>query len=194
MAISFQQTDTNSACTIIASSYCSTFIIGGQLPKNKQATVGGTPGVASNTQNVDPSAVDLDQMSFECVVPNGYDGSAGNWTVRLNVTTANANITWDGVTICRMNSACVSQGTIVASVTLGISLASTGVKSTTKTGLFQSFAGGDKVIVILAFSNAAGTTQSFAFTPDQLIDSPYSIIPIQDAGRNWMYYNTSVRM
>lgn len=195
MAISFVQTDTNSFCPLTAS-FCSTDALGGQATKNKQAAVGASPGVGSVTQNIDAVAVDLDQMSFECLA-DGYNFAAGNWTIRLNVTTANANLTWNRVTICRMDVSCVSQGTILAtSAALGISLATTGVKSTVQSGLVQVPNTGDKVIIILGFSNAAGTSQSFAFTPDQNIDSPYTALPPppQDAGRGWMYYNTLARM
>jgi hypothetical protein len=195
VAVSFQQTDTASACSLTGSGpFCSTNSEG--ISKDRQATVGGLAGSTAQSVTILASQIDFDYVSFECLVPDGYVGSAGSWVVRMNVTTANSNLTWDGLTLCRVNSSCVSQQTVLATTNgLGILLSTTGVKSTTQTGSAVSLSSGDRIIAILAISNGVASSQAFSFTPNQLIDSPFSVtVPPMDAGRRWQYYATPIRM
>lgn len=99
--------------------------------------------------------------------------SAGTWTVRLNVTTANMNLTWTDVYICRTSSGCFNSATIGSATGLAKSLGSTGVLSQAVTGAAQTPSAGDKVMIAFVFSNAAMSTQTFNYTPNQLIDSPF---------------------
>jgi hypothetical protein len=120
-------------------------------------------------------------VSFELTAASGstalgtlYNWLAGTWVVRLNVTTANANITWTECYICQVNSGCASVATIGSVTGQSISLGTTGVKSMNVTGSAISPASTDGVEIILAMTNGGTMTQSFGFTPNQLIDSPFT--------------------
>src|SRR5206468_3935203 len=85
--------------------------------------------------------------------------------------------------ICRLNSACVSQATIGTS-SPAISLSTTGVKTTTVSGSQQAPNVNDRVAVLLAFDNDIASVQTFNFTSNQLLDSPFtpSDVPLDDEG------------
>jgi len=85
------------------------------------------------------------------------------------------NITWNSVYICRVNSGCANQATIGSSTSLGISLATTGVKSTTVSGAAQSPGAGDLVMIVFGFTNSAHGSQSFLYDVDQNNDSPFTV-------------------
>lgn len=161
----------------------------------KQALIGGAPSAVPINIPVQAGDVGHTYVWFECQLPEGSVWNAGTWTVRLDVTTANANISWEGASVCRVSSGCVSQATIGFHGFIGINLGSTGVKASGVVGSAQTPSSGDKVIICLQFANSLGSIQSFQFTPDVNIDSPFDgPIPGQEAGRNWMYYNTLARM
>lgn len=192
MPVQFAQTASVMVCGKTA--YCSGQPVDAVNGIGKQAIIGGSSGVAVPI-TVQASDAGHVYVWFECIVPTGAVWNAGTWTVRFDITLANANINWDICDICRISSGCVSQATIAGSSVLGINLGSTGVKSTSLGGAGQTPGVGDKVVVMCSFSNLAGTNQQFQFTTDVNIDSPFDPpAPGQDAGRNWMYYNTAVRM
>src|SRR5262245_65381674 len=102
---------------------------------------------------------------------------AGTWTVRLNVTTANASIQWTDTYICKVNSTCTnSSATTIGSLTgQTTSLGTTGVKTHSVTGSAVTPSAGDKVVVMICHTNvSANMNQTFAWTPNQLVDSPFS--------------------
>lgn len=193
MAVIFTQTDATATCGQTA--YCSAMPVGSPNNNNRRCTPGGTPGVTPASIQVNASDADHIYIWFELIVQDGSAWNAGNWTVRLDVSTANAAISWDQVDICRINSSCVSQASIGVQGGV-VSMAGTGVKTfATITGSAQAPNNGDKVMVLLTFSNIAGVGSNLSFLPDVNIDSPFDPPPPpQDAGRNWMYYNTSIRM
>ena len=172
MAISFTQTDTNAVCT--AAVYCSLNILN-STTSLKQAAEGGTPGTVAVSQSIDKASTGSNLIAafFECIVASGIIWNAGTWTVNLDVTTLNASLTWTFLDICRISSGCVNQASI-ASGSLSISLGTTGVKTTTIAGSVQTPSAGDKVMVLLGFTNSTGTAKTFGYTPDVTIDSPFS--------------------
>jgi hypothetical protein len=171
MAMIFTQTDTDGVCG--TADYCQNITPDPPFDAQKQCSVGGSAGSTPVTVTVGASTNRM--ISFECVVPAGTSWDAGDWTLRLNVTTANMNLTWGTGAICRVSSGCVNQANI-DSYNAAQSLGSTGVKSFTTAGLTQTPSAGDKVIIGLVISNGAMSDQSFAFTPDQNIDSPFTAV------------------
>lgn len=178
MAINFQQTDTaatfpNDHCTVDAD--CT------GLTSGRECSDGGSAGsTAVSPAPTIVASVGRVVRAFKCVVDSGVSWDAGTWTVRMNVTTANMNLEIDRLWICRIDSSGNSQAQIGDSDTLSspISLASTGVKSQTVSGSAQSPSAGDVVWVLVRVNNGAMSTQSFTFTPDQLIDSPFNVAAV----------------
>lgn len=172
---SVQQTDSAGSCAlgiIGTGSYCSG--VSSNASVNKLASVGGTAGstpITSPSQN----SVDNRAIIIEWVPGSGVTGSSGTWTVRLNVTTANANLNWTATHICRVSSGCVNQETIGSLTGQSISLGTTGVKSMNVTGSAVTLGSTDKVLVMIVHTNSSGVmSQTFGWTPNQVIDSPFS--------------------
>lgn len=168
MAMIFTQTDTNGVCG--TANYCKSAPATNDV--QRQASVGGTAGSTPVSFSLASSATE--QISFELIVPAGATGSSGTWTVRLNVTTANMNISAENGAICRVNSSCVNQQTVVGDSAHGLDPSSTGTKTWSVSGNAVTLAAGDKIIVVLAFLNGAMSTQAFSFTPSLDIDSPFT--------------------
>lgn len=172
MASTFQQTDTAQVCAL--SAYCSS--VGGtqETDTGRQATVGGSAGVTEKTFSVATSQTDDIEFSFECVIPAGYSGDAGDWTVNVNFSTGNADATWESCFICRVSSGCVNQATIGSATGLGIATKS-GPQSTVISGAAQTLSAGDKAIIVLGFSNASTMfARTVGITPSATITSPFS--------------------
>lgn len=171
MAMTFTQTDTDPP-SCAATSVCSGRTVIWEI--QRECTVGGTAGSSPVSVQFTSSATNGFGVLFLCTVPSGSSWDSGTWTVRLNVTTANMNFTWTECYVCRANSSCVSQETLGSNTAVGQSLGTTGVKSTTVSCSAATPAAGDLLTVILIFSNAAMSTQSFSLTPNQNIDSPFT--------------------
>lgn len=163
MAMTFTQTDSTT-------DECSGTSIG------RTATSGGSAGSTPVSHAISPSATNERANLHTCIVGTAT-WSSGNWTWRLNVTTANMNLTLVQVRIRRHNSACAFQETLGDSGTISVGLNTTGVKSGTISCIAGSPAAGDKVICEFGFSNGAMSTQNFSWTPNQNIDSPFSAAP-----------------
>lgn len=168
MAVTWQQTDTVQACAF--NNYCSTF--GGTIDEARQCSIGA--GAGSVEVDVDYLTITTQDnyYSLECIMPNGATWGAGTWEINLNVTlAADHAVTWTGVSICRVNSSCVNQETIIEEAVASIAMDSTGVKThTTASAGAVTPADGDKVIVTIAL-----TTPSFhgngdvGITPDNVV-------------------------
>jgi hypothetical protein len=141
---------------------------------SRSASETGTAGVTAVSQTIDLSAVTKAAVMFSLPVTAGDVWNAGTWTVRLNITTAITGPTWEECYVCRVNSGGTNQATIGSVTAQAISLATTGVKSVTISGSAQTPAAGDKVYVVLVFSNSQACTRTFAYTPNQNIDSPFT--------------------
>lgn len=167
--INLQETDSAATCGIAV--YCS----GGtsQASSPKLAQSGGSAGSTPVTISINGSTSLRIVFGFDCPIAAGATWDAGTWTVRWNVTTANMNLTWEEVHICRLSSSCVNQATIGSATALGISLGATGVKTQTVSGAAQSPSVGDRVYILFVITNAAMTLQSFDITPSEIINTPF---------------------
>jgi hypothetical protein len=175
--IQLQQTDTAAvdgamaACSALASS---------QTPDNKQASSGGSPGTTTPQISLFGSDNGSRGIHFESATnePGQTSWPAGNWVVRLNVTTANTNIQWISTHICRVTSNGVNQSTVGSLTGQSISLGSTGVQSMTISGSSQLAQAGDRIYIVLGFKNINVAPQAFNYQPNQLIDTPITSLPL----------------
>lgn len=135
------------------------------------ASMGGVLGTTSKAITLASSGVNTRATYLE-FVPGVTSWAAGNYVVRLNCTTANANITWASTSICRLNSSNVSQATIGTLTGQTTSLGTTGVKTHTISGSLQTAATTDKVYIVCGFTNAQAMANSANFTFNQMIDTP----------------------
>lgn len=176
MALSFTQTDTaNATCDSTERSSC---VGAGTTAINigKAASVGGTPGTGSAGSGTVPGSSTARDFHFFCTVGAGVTWGAGTWTVRLNVSSSNMNLTWTECYICKVASDCTGSTSIGSNTSVGISLGTTGVKTTTVSGSSVTPNAGDAVLVGFVWSNGAMTDQVASFTPDQNIDSPFTVV------------------
>lgn len=148
-----------------------TAVIAGML--ERICSVGGSAGGAASV-TLTSSAVVV-AVFLGITVPASTTGSAGTWTVRFNVSTANMNLTCSAVYVCRASSDGTNQETIGSATGLAIDLSTTGVKSQNVTGSAVTLAAGDFASVQLVFTNAAMSLQAIGITFDQNIDSPFSV-------------------
>lgn len=178
-----QQTDTSTGGDG-GTAQCS----GAALASQKQFRLIDRNGSPGST----PAQVTLDASPDEAGVffetPSGQPGlltwQAGNYVVRLNVTTAaSGDVTWSDTYICRVNSSSVNQGTVGSLTGQTTSVSSTGVKTHTVSGSEQTADVGDRLYVVLVFSNAETSSVNFSFTPDQVIDTPWSIAALLEVDR-----------
>lgn len=169
MGVNYTQTDTFGSSLQSWCSGASVF-----SADSKVAQDGATAGSASDSVNVSSSAVSELDLGFEITPASGTTWGSGTWTVRLNVTTANMNVTWVAVYICQVDSGDTNKATIGSTTGLSISLGTTGVKSTTVSGSAVTPAANDKVQIVLLFSNGAMSTSTWSQTPNQNIDSPFT--------------------
>jgi len=169
MLIELQETDTAAVDGAIAA--CSG-LSATSTTDNRTATRGGTAGTTARTITLANNTNNKRGVHFEMAALelDSYQTPSGNWVVRLNVTTASSNVLWESVYICRVNSSGVSQHTIGSATGQGVSLATTGVKSITVSGGADTASPGDRIYLVLGFSTTIG--DSFAYKPDQLIDTP----------------------
>ncbi len=169
---SMVQTDAASACGTVQGCSASSLTT---TPRGRECSRGASAGsvAASVTVPVGTrSAVMFESKAGEICRTTW---ASGNWTIRLNVTTSNANLSVVGVSICRFTSGCSNSGS-VASSSLSTSLSTTGVKSWTVTQSSDSVGNeDDRVYVVLNVRNTSGSSQSFSFTPNQTIDTPIDL-------------------
>jgi hypothetical protein len=169
MALTITQTDTAG----VAAQSCNGRTATGAT--SRAASPGGTAGstpVATGNQN---SGTHLTKIAFSWTPDAAVTWNSGTWTIRVNVTTGNTNLTIEDVCIRRLNSADADQGSIGQATAQAIS-GSAGVKSINISGAAQTPAAGDKVLITLTVSNASGQmNQQFSWTPDQDVDSPFSV-------------------
>jgi hypothetical protein len=180
VAITLTQTDTASdlAASVQLCSAISTFASAGAAAK--AATVGGTAGVTaiSTTIHVGTVTDNFGWLYSDAGVPNNTSWEAGTWTVRCEVTTANANITVLEAQVCRVNSSGTNQASVISgagALVLGANGATTtGVKSGSASGSAQAgSAAGDRMAVVLTAKNTlTSMPTAFSWKPSQNIDTP----------------------
>jgi len=161
--MAFSYTPTSTAGAAVAA-YCSGLTVDSG-PIARKAVTGGTADTAE-TVTIAASATNLIEYGYEIDPTATTVWAGGTWTINLNVTTAAATgTTWSEVYICRLNSSNVNQATIGSNTSVGVSVTSTGNKSTTVTGSAQTPNPGDKVYIVLAFTNSKTSTHTLGVTP-----------------------------
>lgn len=178
MSLIFVQTDAGATQTGTPGVGCSgrsltANLVNGSAGDNA-CQVDGVAGSGSASASAQASDTNIIYASWAGAVDAGVSWSSGTWTVRWNVTTSNMNFTTTEVFICRMNSSGVSQQTIGSSTGLGISHATTGVKSATISGAAATPSPGDFILVLLVGTNAAMSVQNPGVINGQNIDSPFT--------------------
>src|SRR5262245_1390672 len=176
MPVDIQQTDTASSCTIGATVFFCTPSISSNATFQRTASVGGTAGTVAVSS---PSQNASDRRSgivAHWIPAAGTTWAAGTWTVRVNITTANASIQWTDTYICQVSSTCSNIATIGSLTGQTTSLGTTGVKTHSVTGSAVASPGGtDKILVLMVFQNvSANMSQTFQWTPNQIINTAFT--------------------
>lgn len=170
MATSYAQTGTAADCgTIVA---CSGATLG-DVAVSRKATVGGSSGAEFTFGGAAfDNALSRALVMFEIVPESGDTWDAGDYVVRLNVTTVGGVTasTWTETHICRVNSSCVSQESI-GSLTGQSTALTVGLKTMTVAGAAQTPSAGDKIYIVCVFLSNRNNS-SGGITPDQNIDTP----------------------
>jgi len=175
MATDFQQTDTAAFCLYATSCYGGTI---GETRPSLKAIEGGTPG--TDTQIAEPGipngSTEWATIFFEIIPGADFtQWAAGTYTVPLNVTRGNANISWEHTYICRLDLNCANLGLIGSLSDQEISLATEEVFDMDVSGaLVASPASTDRIYIILVLKNVAEDAQEIEFTSDQIIATPLS--------------------
>lgn len=186
--MTFTQTDDQSTeCTGTELNGCSGAT--GGSTANRQATVGGTAGTVAVPDSITGNATGEVGPVMDLTVPASTTGDSGTWTTRLNVTTANMNLTIVSIFVCRANSTCTNQETIGSATGLSISLGTTGVKSQNVTGSAVTLAAGDRVTVIYVLANGSMNAAAFEWTPNQDIDSPFTVVTFTPTIDKFRFYD-----
>ena len=175
MPITLTETDAASNDPFDASDGCSAGIGANAITSSKQATSGGTAGVTAVFVTQDAENARKDSIQFESAAgePNSTAWESGTWTVRIEITTANKNITGWGVVVCRRNSAGVPQESLGENLSAPGDFTTTGVKTATITGnAAVGEVATDQMGITIAPSNSTTMLQGFAYKPSQNIDTP----------------------
>jgi hypothetical protein len=139
------------------------------------ATNGGPAGSTITSVSIAASNAGNTTADISYISKSGEPGTtlwqSGNWVVRLDITTANTNLTWNGLGICSTTS----NTSVVSATGLAISCGTTGVKSATKAGNQITPLSTERIQASLGFSNGSSMVQSFSVRPDQNIDTPLVI-------------------
>lgn len=138
------------------------------------ASIGGTTGTVTMQASASASGSSAVLM-FEIDPDDALSWSSGDYVVRYNQRVSNSNLTWSHVYLVRMNSSGVAQATIASNTAVGVSLSTTGVKTTTLAGVPAVTANaGDRLYVVIGVTNTATMTQSFGTYSDQILDTPWA--------------------
>ena len=180
MPIILAQTDTVADCGAVVG--CSGLALA-NTPGSRELVEGAIAGVAEVTVTIQGSITTAAVMfQSQDNAPGDVSWEAGDWVVRINITTSNSNCAWNEVYICRFDAVCGSLATVGFNTGLGIGLGSTGVQSSTVSGSQQTAGITDEIYVVLGIGNASPVNQSFGFTPDQNIDTPIVLGRIPNTG------------
>lgn len=174
MALILTQTDIAAPCgTILA---CTSPASGLAIPPQaRQAEEEGSPGSSELSVTIYKAGIQAGVM-FESPAVGQVTWQSGTYTVRLNVTTAVADLLLTEVHVCRVNSSCVSQEIVGSTTGLTISMGTTGVKQVDVTGVEQSATDTDRIYVVLIFQQTSHASMTFGFVPDQNIDTPIAAV------------------
>lgn len=169
MPIILRETDT--VADLAADKYCAVQANNSTMSA-KQATSGGTAGVTAVTVTMDGDSAGHSLINFnsDTTEPNSASWEAGDWTVRIEITTANMNMDIIRIYVCRVNSAGVSQAEIWVDSTQ--TFVTTGVKTVTNAGGAQTANATDVIEVVFECANTFTMAASVGYKPSQNIDTP----------------------
>jgi hypothetical protein len=139
--------------------------------------LGGTAGVTGVSCTNDSTTAEEIHAWFQSS-PGELDGltiAAGNWTVGLNITSAQAAFTYTKCFICHLNSSGTSIGTIGSVTGLGISLGTTGVKTATVSGSQVTFGTSETFVCCLLMTCNTSSIRTFQFTPNATVVAPGTV-------------------
>lgn len=168
----YTQTDTLAPCGVIQACAPVAPAVDGDAIL---AQIGGTPGVTELACDVAALATET-CFAAELAISDTDDLNAGTLVMRLNITTAQMNVTWEEVYVCRLNSSCVSQETLGSATGLALDVSAGGVFTVNVTlSAAAAHDPGDVIYIPCVFTNAFDMgTRSVAITPDQNIDTPFT--------------------
>ena len=170
MALTFTQTDDVASCPVMAACAPAGGTISSQA-SDFAMRVGGTAGTVAESFDI-PAGSSRYGVFFQSGATDQTDWPSGNWTVNLNVSTAQNNTAWTGVWVCRIDDAC---GTVasVGSETTSTDISAGGVFSKTVTGAATTGAATDRVYVVCEFTNSHNmTARTVGVTPSETVASP----------------------
>lgn len=172
MAIDFVQTDTLAPCGVIQA--CLPVAPAGDADA-VQASKGGTPGTTELACAV-AAASSESCLMFELAIADDDSLDAGTLSLPINVTTAQMDVTWEEIYVCRLNSSCTSQETLGSVTGLARDVSGGGVfTETVSLSAASAHDAGDVVYIVLVFANAhTMTSRNVAVTPDQTISTPFT--------------------
>lgn len=168
-----QQKDTTANCSTVAA-FCSGRSVTGGTAVSRDAEDGATAGSSEATITLSGGETTVVGMQLVSDALGVTLWEGGNYTVRVNVTTSDMNITLEEVHLCRVNSSCTNQEDLGGSTGLAIDCGTTGVKTITVEGALTSTASAtDHLAVVLVFTNSFSmSSKSIGITPNQIIDTP----------------------
>ena len=167
---SYVENDTAQVCAL--NNYCSGLT--GTIEAGRQAEGGVSAGSTEQTFSVAASAADAPEWSWEIILAASTTSDTDTATIPINFTSGDMDVTLESVHICRVNSSCSNQETIGSSSSLGLAT-NAGLQSPTVSCSAVTFAAGDKVIIVLGFSEAAGhSAGTVGITPDQTMTLPFN--------------------
>jgi hypothetical protein len=139
---------------------------------DRTATNNGTAGTTNKTVIVGVTISHTIHWETAAGELDNYTVPAGNWVIRLNVTTFNAAIDWTDTYVCRVNSSGVSQSTIGHDNTVQ-TLDTNKVYSATVSGSADTPSAGDRIYIVLGLhKNTPTGTTNVTYKPNQTIDTP----------------------
>ena len=171
MALTFQQTDEVSACAPMAAcAPAPSSPIEAPLV-DVSMRVDGTPGTTEETMDI-PAGSSVYKTFFQSGQVGRADWPGGDWTVNINITTAQNNITLSGVWICRIKDDCTPD-VAVGSNTTGFDASAAGVISVPVSGTLTSGLETDRVYIVCEFTNSHSmTARTVGVTPSETVASP----------------------
>jgi len=170
----YDQTDTAQVCGLNEAACVG---LGGTVEVGKQAEIGVGLGSTEFTASVAANADRQQELSFEIIIPSDVINptDTDDIVLNLNFTTGHMDVTLENAFICRINSSCANQETIVSEASLGVPTDS-GLQAVTLPFVNSvTFAAGDKAILRLAFSNSGSMfTRTVGITPNQVLELPFN--------------------
>lgn len=171
----FTERDTAATCNATQAVACS----GGTAAATTNSALvetGGTAGSVEDSVQITDNAQRVVYW-FESVGPSDTSWNAGTWTVRVNITTTDADGQWDHTHICRVNSSCGSPTAVGSLTDQNIAISTSGTKTMNVTGSSQTAASTDLFLIVLTFQDtAAHGNMSAGITPSLNIDTPLTAL------------------